>query len=479
MDVLSTNLAELLGDKGWVGPEDCQPWLRDWLDQYGEVPLGVARPKSTAEVSGVLRLCHAEGVSVVPQGGNTGLVGASVLGTPGGIILSLERMNAISSPDLSSGSISVEAGVVLDQLHKSIEGTGFIFPMHLGSEGSAQIGGLIATNAGGSHAFRYGMMQDLVLGLEVVLADGSVWNGMRAVQKDNAGYQLRKLFCGSEGTLGVVTQSILRLSPEPKQMVTALLAVKDSRGLIELAEKLRAEGGEFLTAMEFFSDIGLGIALENIPELIFPLHDRSLFYLLVEAGSGSMRVPLDLIISEVMEWGMNEGIVVDGSLAMSEAQRAVFWRLRDEQPEGQRRLGPQLKHDLSVPVGRLDEFLIRADAACRQVLDEVIANPFGHLGDGNVHYNLSPPGGNRGFSGLESLLTLKLCKLATEMGGSFAAEHGLGRAKVAIADMLRDPLERDVMVSIKKSLDGANQLNPEVQVSLRDKKTEMQNKKLF
>jgi FAD/FMN-containing dehydrogenase len=466
VDVLSTKLIALLGPKGWIGPEECQSWQRDWLDQYGEVSLGVARPKSTAEVADVLRLCYAEGVPVVPQGGNTGLVGAGVLGDPGGVILSLGRMNAFSSPDLSGGSILVEAGVILEQLHQSLEGTGFMFPMHLGSEGSAQVGGLIATNAGGSHAFRYGMMQELVLGLEVVLADGTIWNGMRAVQKDNAGYQLRKLFCGSEGTLGIVTRAILKLSPDPKQQFTALLAVRDAPGLVKLATKLRAEGGEFLTAMEFFSDVGLDIALENIPGLVFPLQSRVSFYLLVEAGSGSMQVPLDSILIEVMEWGMDEGIVVDGALAMSDLQRAAFWRLREEQPEGQRRLGTQLKHDLSVPPGRLGEFLDRANNVCSEVLKGVTINAFGHLGDGNVHYNLSPPLGRRDFLGLDSEFAIKLSKLATVMGGSFAAEHGIGRTKIMLADILRDPVERNLMAQLKKSLDDANQLNPGVLVSL-------------
>lgn len=465
MDVLSAKLVALLGPKGWIGPEDCQPWQRDWLDQYGEVPLGVARPKSTSEVADVLRLCYAEGVPVVPQGGNTGLVGAGVLGEPGGVILSLSLMNAISPPDLSGGSISVEAGVILEQLHQSLEGTGLMFPMHLGSEGSAQVGGLIATNAGGSHAFRYGMMQELVLGLEVVLADGTVWNGMRAVQKDNAGYQLRKLFCGSEGTLGVVTKAILKISAEPKQQLTALLAVRDAAGLVKLATKLRAEGGEFLIAMEFFSDVGLGIALENIPGLVFPLQSRASFYLLVEAGSGSMQVPLDSILTEVMEWGMDEGIVADGALAKSEAQRAVFWRLREEQPEGQRRLGAQLKHDLSVPPGQLGEFLDRANNVCSELLKGVTINAFGHLGDGNVHYNLSPPLGKQDFSELDSEFSLRLSLLTKVMGGSFAAEHGLGRTKTVLADMLRDPLERDLMARIKKSLDESEQLNPGVLVS--------------
>ncbi len=467
MDVLSAKLMALLGPKGWIGPEDCQPWQRDWLGQYGEVPLGVARPKSTSEVSDVLRLCHAEGVPVVPQGGNTGLVGGGVLGEPGGVILSLSRMNAISSPDLSGGSISVEAGVILEQLHQFLEGTGLIFPMHLGSEGSAQVGGLIATNAGGSHAFRYGMMQELVLGLEVALADGTVWNGMRAVQKDNAGYQLRKLFCGSEGTLGVVTQAILKLSPDPRQQFSALLAVRDASGLLKLAAKLRAESGEFLSAMEFFSDVGLGIALENIPGLVFPLQSRTSFYLLVEAGSGSMQVPLDSILTAVMEWGIDEGIVIDGALAMSEAQRAVFWRLREEQPEGQRRLGPQLKHDLSVPPGRLVEFLDRADDKCGEILKGVTINAFGHLGDGNIHYNLSPPAGKSDFLGLDSEFAFKLGELAAVMEGSFSAEHGIGRAKVDLADRLQDPVERNLMVCLKNALDEDNNLNPGVLVSTR------------
>jgi len=455
----------LLGHKGWISAEDCQPWQRDWLDQYGEVPSGVARPKSTAEVSNVLRLCYVEGIPVVPQGGNTGLVGAGVLGEPGGVIISLGRMNAISSLDISGGSIAVEAGVILEKLHESLKGTGLMFPMHMGSEGSSQVGGLIATNAGGSHAFRYGMMQELVLGLEVVLADGTIWNGMRSVQKDNAGYQLRKLFCGSEGTLGIVTRAILKLSVEPKQQLTALLAVKDAPGLIKMATRLRAEGGEFLSAMEFFSDVGLDNILENIPGLVFPLHSRASFYLLVEAGSGSMQVPLDSILTAVMEWGMDEDIVADGALAMSDTQRTAFWRLREEQPEGQRRLGVQLKHDLSVPPGRLDEFLDRASDECDHILKGVIINAFGHLGDGNVHYNLSPPAGRRDFSGLGAEFSVKLGRLATSMGGSFAAEHGIGRTKVELTDLLREPVERNLMVSLKKALDENNQLNPGVLVS--------------
>jgi FAD/FMN-containing dehydrogenase len=462
---LLNNLLFLLGQKGWVNAEHSSPWQRDWLHEFGELPLGVARPCSTAEVSQILSMCNEYGVHVVPQGGNTGLVGGSVLGSVDGVILSLDRINEISCVDEASGSVSLESGVTLQHLHQFLEGTDLIFPMHLGSEGSAQIGGLIATNAGGSHAFRYGMMQDLVLGLEVVLSDGEVWNGMRTVQKDNAGYQLRKLFCGSEGTLGIVTKAVLKLSPQPKQDFTALLAVKDALGLIELAQKLRSEAGEFLTAMEFFSDTGLDIALENIPGLIFPLQSRSSFYLLIEACSGSMQVPLESILSELIQIAVSEDIVLDAALAHSEAQRAVFWRLREDQPEGQRRVGAQLKYDISIPPGSLDEFLSIADEQCFKLLDDVRINAFGHLGDGNVHYNLSPPIGQKDFSGQEKEFTEAITSLANSMKGSFAAEHGLGRTKTALADTLRDPVERALMLRIKNSLDEAGQLNPGVLVS--------------
>lgn len=462
---LIANLSSLLGHKGWIDAVESAPWQRDWLNKYGELPLGVARPCSTAEVSKVLSLCNENGVHVVPQGGNTGLVGGSVLGSDNGIILSLDRMNAILKLDEVSGSISLESGVILENLHQYLGITDLIFPMHLGSEGTAQIGGLIATNAGGSNSFRYGMMQDLVLGLEVVLADGTVWDGMRSVQKDNTGYQLRKLFCGSEGTLGVVTKAVLRLAPKYKNQSTALLAVRDAAGLLKLTQKLRDQAGEFLLAIEFFSDIGLDIALNNIPNLSFPLQSRAPFYLLMEAGSGSMQVPLEAILSEVIEWAMSDGIIIDGALSQSEAQRAVFWRLREEQPEGQRRLGSQLKHDLSVPPGRLIEFLNDAGDICNEILDGVIINAFGHLGDGNVHYNLSPPIGKKDFSDLDAEFALKLSVLATTLGGSFAAEHGLGRKNKEMADALRAPIERHLMTSLKKAFDKDNNLNPGVLTS--------------
>jgi FAD/FMN-containing dehydrogenase len=457
---LEDKLASLLGKNGWIVAADSAPWRRDWLGRFGELPLGVARPSSTLEVSQVIELCSAVGVPVVPQGGNTSLAGAAVLANEGGVILSLSRMNAVGVVDEAGGTIAVEAGVILSHLHLRLEGSGLMLPMHIGAEGSAQIGGLIGTNAGGSHAFRYGMMQDLVVGLEVVLPDGRIWDGMRRVQKDNAGYQLRKLFCGAEGTLGIVTRAVLKLVPGQTNQTTVLLAVPDMTAAIAVSSLYRAKAGEFLTALEFFSNTGLEMALRNIPGMNFPLNCRAPFYMLIEAGSSSARVPLDNILSEVMTESLTGGLVVDGVLAMSKAQRDAFWRIRDEQPEGQRLEGAQLKSDLSVPPELLANFIERASFQCESLLDGVRVNAFGHLGDGNVHYNLSPPLGQRDFAGLEEVLTLQLARLANEMGGSFAAEHGLGRAKVALADQIRDPVERALMARIKEAFDPKGNLNP-------------------
>jgi FAD/FMN-containing dehydrogenase len=289
----SAALSKLLSPKGWLSGQDAERYRRDWLNRYGTASLGVARPADTAEVADVVRTCRRAGICVVPQGGNTGLCGGAVAHQPNVVILSLSRMTAIGEPDRASGSILVDAGVVLATLHETLEPHGLILPMHLGAEGSARIGGLIGTNAGGSHAFRYGMMQDLVLGLEVVTAEGTVWNGLRAVQKDNAGYQLRKLFCGAEGTLGVVTRAVLRLYPAPRQRASALLALPGYAAAVAFGTYLRGEAGEFLSGLEFFSDSGLTFALKHLPDLTWPLETRGEVYLLVELKSSSARVPLD------------------------------------------------------------------------------------------------------------------------------------------------------------------------------------------
>ncbi|RUU12096.1 FAD-binding oxidoreductase [Mesorhizobium sp. USDA-HM6] len=459
-----TTLSEILGPKGWLSGTDAEPYQRDWLNRYGVVPLGVARPANTAEVVAVVKACREAGVAVIPQGGNTGLCGGAVADRPNAAIVSLSRMTAIGEPDPESGSIAVDAGVVLAALHEALEPHGLMFPMHLGAEGSARIGGLIGTNAGGSQAFRYGMMQDLVLGLEVVTPDGTVWDGLRAVQKDNAGYQLRKLYCGAEGTLGVVTRAVLRLYPTPKQQASALLVMSDFAAAVSFGAYLRGEAGEFLAGLEFFSDVGLTLALKHLPDLTYQLETRGDVYLLVELASGSTRVPLDDILNSALEWSMEQGLVVDGALANSGSQRAQFWRLREEQPEGQRLEGEQLKHDISVPPGAIARFIKAGATICEAILPGVRINPFGHLGDGNIHYNLSPPEGRTDFDGKAGEFAEALAALATEMGGSFAAEHGLGRAKIAIAERNRSIVERELMARLKGAFDPSGTMNPGVLV---------------
>lgn len=467
--MLDKELNSILGPKGWFTSEATNAFSRDWLNRYGEHPLGVAKPASTVEVSRTVSAAHRAGIPIVPQGGNTSLCGGSVSSMAGAVILNLSRMKAMAETDLSGGSILVEAGLVLQTLHEALAGSGLMFPMHLGSEGSAQIGGLIATNAGGSQAFRYGMMQDLVLGLEVVLPDGRIWDGLRGVQKDNAGYQLRKLFCGAEGTLGVATRAILRLHPAPANRLTALLALPSYEAMVSLGSMVRAEAGDFLQAMEFFSDFGLDMTLRNVQGLTWPLQSYACVYLLLELGSGSPLVPLDDIMSGLLEQGMELGLVTDGAVASSEAQRAAFWRLREEQPEGQRLEGRQLKHDISVPPARIAQFIARGSAICASVLSGTRINPFGHLADGNIHYNLTPPSGHDGFDGHETDLTNMLCALATQMGGSFAAEHGLGRAKIGLADSLRSAIEREMHQRIKSAIDPENLMNPGVMFRIADK----------
>ncbi|GGE25067.1 FAD-linked oxidase [Aureimonas endophytica] len=460
-------LSQLLGPLGWLTGPDAAAHSRDWLDRFGVPPLGVARPKDTDEVAATVRICSEAGLAVVPQGGNTGLCGASVADREEAIILSLSRMSAIGEPHSGGGSVTVETGAILASVHEEMARRDLIFPMHLGAEGSARIGGLIGTNAGGSHAFRYGMMCDLVLGLEVVLADGTVWNGLREVQKDNAGYQLRKLFCGSEGTLGVVTRAVLRLHPAPKQRSTALVALADLPAAVAFGNHLRGEASEFLSGLEFFTDIGLGFVLRHLPDIGFPLETRAPAYVLVELTSSSRRVPLDAILEDELTWGMERGFVVDGAIAMSQAHRDKFWKLREEQPEGQRLEGAQLKHDISVPPGRIAEFVDVGSNLCAELMPGVRVNAFGHLADGNIHCNLSPPPGATDFSGMNSELGRALVALATDMGGSFAAEHGLGRAKIALAKTFRSAVERSLMSSVKDALDPGHVLNPGVLIGPR------------
>lgn len=454
-------MRQRLGERGWLtDPEATAAQSRDWLNRYGEPPLGVARPASTEEVAAIVSLCAEHHVAVVPQGGNTGLNGGSVATSRPSAIVSLARMNRIVAVDAIDFTATVEAGVVLAALHDALAEQDLAFPLHLGAEGSAQIGGLIGTNAGGSHAMRYGMMQDLVLGLEVVLPDGSVWDGARALIKDNAGYQLRRLFCGAEGTLGIVTKAVLRLYPAATARATALLALPDLEAAQRTGVLLRRRTGEFLTAIEFFGELGLSLALKHVEGLTRPLETSGPVYLLVEITTSIPDIALADILERALEAAFEAGDVLDGTIAASVAQRAAFWRLREEMPEGQRLEGTQIKHDVSAPVARLAAFVADASTAAQTVLPGVRVNAFGHLGDGNVHFNLSPPEGEADFDGRDRQLSEAIYEAAVRHGGSIAAEHGLGQAKVQLADHFRSPVERALMRRLKAGLDPRGIMNP-------------------
>jgi len=442
-------------------------WARQ--GQVGQVAGALARPTTVDEVANVSRLCHEARVPLTPAGGRSSVVGGAIP-VHGGVLVDLTGLSGIGEVDIASGIVEVAAGTFGDAFEDELQTTYGLTVGHWPqSMALSTVGGWLACRGAGQLSNRYGKVEDLVVGLEVVLPDGTIWNGLRAVQKDNAGYQLRKLFCGAEGTLGVVTRAVLRLHPAPRQRLTALVALPSLAAAVTFGTGLSAEAGEFLQAMEFFSETGLDLALRHVAGLDWPLDSRAKAYLLLELGSGSPRVALDEIATALLEQGMEQGLILDGALAASGAQRAAFWRLREEQPEGQRREGPQLKHDISVPPARIAEFVDRGEALCNAALPGVRINPFGHLGDGNIHYNLTPPEGRADFAGQDAALANALAALATDMGGSFAAEHGLGRSKTALADALRPPAERALHRRIKAALDPAGQMNPGVIVQPIDK----------
>lgn len=448
MDI-KAELSALLGATGWLSAQsDTAPYTRDWLDRYGVPPIGVARPATTEEVAGVVRLCRQAGVAVVPQGGRTGLVGGGVATTPDTVIVSLSRMNDIELIDRQDYTAVVGAGVILANLHTALDAQDLSFPMHLGSEGTAQIGGLVATNAGGSHAFRFGLMSDLVLGMEVVLPNGDIWNGMRRLIKDNSGLQLRKLLCGSEGALGIVTRVALRLYPAQRERATAMIAFPSLEAMLQTGQMLRRSCGELLVAMEFFDKNILDLALHHIPELTRPMDADAPFYILLELATSIDTLDLDTLLEEAMEPVFEAELALDAVVAKSQSQRAALWRIREELPEGTLREGRQLKHDIAVPVSAFPAFLSSCAGRVAAILPGTRIWTFGHLADGNIHYNLSPPAGQDDFQNAGADLSLAIYETAERHGGTFAAEHGIGQSKRSIADQLRSPTERDLMAKI-------------------------------
>jgi len=439
-------LREIVGEANVLtDPGDTAPYFTDWRRMYSAPGVAVARPASTAEVSKVVALCAREGVAVVPQGGNTGLVGGSVpTGARRELVLSLGRMNRIRSVDALNDAITVEAGCVLADVQRAADAAGRLFPLSLGAEGSCQIGGNLSTNAGGVNVLRYGSAREQVLGLEVVLPDGRVWNGLRALRKDNTGYDLKQLFLGAEGTLGVITAAVLRLYPRPSASATAWIALESPQAAVELLGELRAKLGERVSAFELVSRSCLEAVLARVPGSRDPLPAKHPWYVLAELGDSS--ADLRGRVEEAL--GSREA-----AIAQSVEQARALWRIRESIPEAQ---FANVKHDISVPVSKIAAFAARAGAALEQAFPGIEIYCFGHVGDGNLHYNV----GDETLLKQREAVNKVVYAAVAAFDGSISAEHGLGQLKREAIRAQKDPLELELMRALKKTLDPAGLMNP-------------------
>ena len=423
--------------------------------------LGVAAPGTAEEVAAILRLCSETGTPVIPYGGGTGLVGGQLAEEGAApLILSLERMRAIRSFDVEAGTMMVEAGVILQEIHATAEAQGWIFPLTLASQGSARLGGLLATNAGGVNVLRYGNARDLVLGVEAVLADGTVINTLSPLRKNNMGYDLRHLLIGSEGTLGVITAASLRLFPKPARQGAAMMVVPSPEAALTLFKMAQARAGDALSAFELISQQGLLFLDAMGPETRQPFDARPDWICLIDLGMGAGGDPeaaLEALFADAFE----AGLVSDGVIAQSDGQRAEFWALRENIPEANRRIGAISSHDISVPVALVPRFIAEAPARIGAV-GEFRLNCFGHMGDGNLHYNVFPMPGKSSadHDNQRSAIKRAVHDLVDELGGSVSAEHGVGRLKVDDLERYGDPGKLVAMRAIKAALDPKGILNP-------------------
>ncbi|HXF53033.1 MAG TPA: FAD-binding oxidoreductase [Hyphomicrobiaceae bacterium] len=439
------------------------PYLREMRDLYhGRSPV-VLRPGTVEQVQRIMALANEARVAIVPQAGNTGLVGAQIPYEGGTeVVLSIARLNRLRGIDPAGLTMTVEAGMTLADCQAAAEEVDRLFPLSLPSQGSCRIGGNIATNAGGVAVLAYGNMRQLVLGLEVVLADGRLWNGLKALKKDNTGYDLRDLFIGSEGTLGIITAAVLKLFPRPAEKATAFVALPSIEATLDLFTRALAAAGTNLTAFEFMARSGLEMVDRHIAGARVPLAMTAPWYVLLEISGAKEDGATERTLESVLADAAEHGIVTDAVIARSLAQAAKLWRLREELPDAQKPEGGSLKHDLSVAVARIPEFIAHADQIVERMCPGARPVPFGHFGDGNVHYNITePPGfGRERFLQVGQNITAAIHDLVVSMAGSISAEHGIGRMKRAELQRFKDPVELDLMRRIKAVFDPNGILNP-------------------
>ena len=445
-------------------PADTAPFLTDWRRKWTGRALAVAQPDSTADVAAVLRWCHERRVAVVPQGGNTGLSGGATPDAGGrAIVLSTARLNRVRAADPVGMTLTCEAGVTLQQVQEAAAAAGRLFPLSLAAQGTCTIGGNLATNAGGVQVLRYGNARALCLGLEVVTATGAVWDGMRALRKDNTGYDLRDLFIGSEGTLGVITAAVLQLSPRPAAQVAAFVAVPSPAAALSLLSRAQQRLGPALTAFELVSDTCLGLVERHVSAARRPLAEVSPWYVLMELSDARGEAEAVESFESVLEAALEQGDATDAAVSASVAQFRSLWALREDISEAQGAEGPTIKHDIALPIVRIPEFIAATDASLARHFPGLRQVVFGHLGDGNLHYNLSPPAAGMdraAFAALEAPVNRLVHDAVHAHGGSISAEHGLGLLRRDESARYKSAVELQLMRAIKQALDPLDLMNP-------------------
>lgn len=454
------DFAAIVGPGNVLSGTDMMPYLDEQRGLYQGSALAVLRPGSTQEVAALVRACAQAGIAMVPQGGNTGLCGG---GVPDGraVVISTERLNRIREIDPVNFTLTAEAGCVLATLQAAAEDRDCLFPLALAAEGSCRIGGNISTNAGGVAVLRYGNTRDLVLGLEVVLPDGQVWDGLRPLRKDNTGYDLKHLFVGAEGTLGIVTACVLKLFPRPREMATAMVALPDPAAALSILAAARAASGDAVTACELIPRIGVDLCVRHVASTRDPFDAPHPWVMLIELSSsrpGGLGEALESVLADALERGQ----ALDAVIAESGEQRKALWRIREGVPEAQKKEGGSIKHDVAVATSRVPEMLERCTAAVEAALPGVRVVAFGHLGDGNIHFNLSQPVSADKQTFLEAWKTMNriVHDIVADMGGSVSAEHGIGMLKIEEMARYKSPVELDLMHRIKTAIDPKGLMNP-------------------
>ena len=463
-------LRTIVGDRGLITDDQGKhPYLTDWRENYLGAALAIVRPATTEEVAAVVKLCAAEKVAIVPQGGNTGMNGGGTPHEDGHeIVLSLTRMNRILDIDPIGYTMTVEAGVVLKTIQETAAQHDRLFPLSLGAEGSCTIGGNLSTNAGGVQVLHYGNARNLVLGIEVVLPNGEIWNGLRALKKDNTGYDLRDLYLGAEGTLGIITKAVLKVWPKPKDHATSWVAIPSPEAAVELLSGANSASEDNVTSCELMGRQGIDLVLKHIPGVSDPLAERHDWYVLMEwsstrprrdgANAAGLREKMEGYLGEAME----KGLVLDAVIAQTEAQSQALWQLRENHTEASKKEGPSIKHDISVPVSNIPKFVIEGTAAMKKALPECRPVIFGHVGDGNLHFNCQAPAGwgKPQFTPHVETISGAIYDLVVGYGGSISAEHGIGQIKVDELAHYRSKIELDTMRTLKRALDPRNIMNP-------------------